>query len=212
MKFFALIDQHKSLHLAENKKVIPKDEFTTFLSAAELIEEIKKDEIKFRQDLEQEAAETNKRNEEAGFQNGLEKWNEQLFSLEKEYKLARDEIANSIVPLAMTAVKRLIGKELKQNPETVVDIVSTALRPVSQHRKITIYVSKHDYDLLEENRPRIREIFEYLESLSITVRDDVAKGGCIIETEAGIINAQLDSQMDALQGAFQTFFDNRESS
>src|SRR3990167_3275851 len=111
MKFFALIDQHKSLYLTENKKVIPKDEFTTFLSAADLIEDIKK------------------QNEEAGFQSGLEKWNEQLVTLEKEHKLARDEIANSIVPLAMTAVKRLIGKELKQNPETVIDIVSTALRP-----------------------------------------------------------------------------------
>lgn len=209
MKFFTLIDEKKSLHLKENQKIIPKDEFSSLLSAAEIIEEIRKDEVQFKQDLEQEAEEIRKKSEEAGFQSGLEKWNEQLIALEKDYQLARDELANSIVPLAMTAVKKIIGKELKQRPDTVIDIVTTALRPVSQHRKIMIYVSKQDYDLIEEHRARLREIFEHLESLSISVREDVAQGGCIIETEAGIINAQLDNQMNALEGAFETFFKNK---
>ena len=110
----------------------------------------------------------------------------------------------------MTAIKKLIGKELSAKPETIIDIVSSALRSVANHKKISIFVNKHDLEIVEGKRAQLREIFEYLESLSITAREDIEEGGCIIETEAGIINAQLDSQLDALEGAFQTFFQNKD--
>lgn len=211
MKFFALIDKNKEVHLAEDRKVIPKDEFTTFLDATQLIEEIKAGEIEFRKRLELEAEQVRQKSEEEGFQSGLEKWSEQLIALEDVFKKKQDEVTASLVPLTMTAIKKLIGKELSVKPDTIVDIVTTALRPVSNHKNISIYVSKHDLDILEEKRPQIREIFEYLESLSISAREDITEGGCIIETESGIINAQLDSQLDALEGAFRTFFQNKDN-
>jgi type III secretion protein L len=58
---------------------------------------------------------------------------------------------------------------------------------------------------LEQEKQEIKKIFEHLQSLSIQERDDVEPGGCIIETEAGIINAQLENQWRALESAFASF-------
>ncbi len=211
MKFFSLLNKEHSVHLAEDKKVIPKDEFTTFLTANELIEEMKREQEEAYAKLQEQGKKLKQKSKEKGFQEGLEKWNDQLALLEKEIHQVREDTANAIVPLALTAVKKIIGRELKNKPETVLDIVATALKPVSQHRKISIYVNKGDLNLLEENRTEIKKIFEHLETLAIAVRDDVAAGGCIIETEAGIINAQLDSQMNALESAFREFFENKKN-
>ena len=52
---------------------------------------------------------------------------------------------------------------------------------------------------------KIKKIFERLENLSIQERDDIEPGGCIIETEAGIINAQLENQWRSLEIAFDEF-------
>ncbi|AGE75514.1 type III secretion system protein [Chlamydia psittaci Mat116] len=38
----------------------------------------------------------------------------------------------------------------------------------------------------------------------IAPKADVTQGGCVIETEAGIVNAQLDVQLAALEKAFST--------
>ncbi|MBI3211529.1 MAG: HrpE/YscL family type III secretion apparatus protein, partial [Simkania negevensis] len=40
---------------------------------------------------------------------------------------------------------------------------------------------------------------------SLEDREDIAPGGCIIETEAGIINASLANQWQALEAAFAAF-------
>ncbi|MFQ5730266.1 MAG: FliH/SctL family protein, partial [Waddliaceae bacterium] len=79
----------------------------------------------------------------------------------------------------------------------------TSLKSVAQHKKITIYVNKKDWEIVERERAKIKGVFENLEALSIRPQDDIAPGGCVIETERGIINAQLENQWMILEGAFQ---------
>ena len=91
------------------------------------------------------------------------------------------------------------------HPDRIVDIVMTSLKPVTQHRKITIYVNRADLEYVESAKPTLKKMFERLENLSIQERADIEPGGCIIETEAGIINAQLENQWRALETAFESF-------
>ena len=56
----------------------------------------------------------------------------------------------------------------------------------------------------------MKSLIEHLESLSIMARPDIQQGGCVIETEAGIINAKLENQLMALEAAFRSFFQNRK--
>ena len=112
---------------------------------------------------------------------------------------------NSLVPLAMAAIKKIIGREIELKSETIADIVATSLKSVSHHRKITVYVHKNDIETLESRRPELKAIFENLQSFNIATRDDIAPGMCIIETEAGIINASWETQLKALESAFHSF-------
>lgn len=110
-----------------------------------------------------------------------------------------------ILPLALKAAKKIVAKELETKPETIVDIVLQALAPALQNHRITIWVSKADKEILETEKTRIKEKLEQVESLSIKERDDVAQGGCVIETESGIINASIDNQWRAIESAFDKY-------
>lgn len=74
-----------------------------------------------------------------------------------------------------------------------------------QNHRITIWVNKADKEALEKEKPALKEKLEQVDSLLIKDRDDVACGGCIIETESGIINASVDNQWRALEAAFERF-------
>lgn len=210
MKFFQLLNKAQIV-TPSDKKVIPSSEFSKLLDATELRQVLEEEREELQNQAKEKMAELDKSGEEKGFQRGLEQWNEQLAQLEKEIHLLRDEMSRTIVPLAMTAVKKLIGRELDEKPQTIVDLVKTSLKSVAQHRKVTIYVNKSDLTLIEEQRNDIKNVFENVESLSITPREDVETGGCIIETEAGIINANLDRQLAALEGAFREFLSGDDS-
>jgi type III secretion protein L len=204
MKFFSLFSKNE-VRIAPGKKAIPAAEFSTLLDGHEILERVKHEAENFRQETAIEAEKIKEQAFQEGFQEGLISLNKHLLSLDRELKQIREEIQKKILPLSLKAARKIIGEELKIHPDRIVEITLTSLKPVTQHRKIIIYVNKADLDMIEANRPKIKQIFEHLDSLSIQERGDIEPGGCIIETEAGIINAQLENQWRALESAFESF-------
>lgn len=203
-KFFSLISGDEVRRTA-GTKVIPAGEFTTMHEASEILKLVERDAFSYRQEVAKEAEKIKEAAFEEGFQEGLTALNKHLFALNAELKQLREEIQQKILPLSLKAARKIMGEELRLHPDRIIDIVLTSLKPVTQHRKVTIYVNKVDLDHLESKKSAIKDIFEHLESLSIQERGDVEPGGCMIETEAGIINAQLENQWRALEAAFESF-------
>lgn len=204
MKFFSLFS-NQEVRIAPGKKVIPSEDFSTLASAGEILDIAEAEAENFKKEVAAEAEIIKERAFQEGFQQGLISLNHHLASVDKELKEIRTEIHKKILPLSLKAVRKIVGEELKLHPDRIVDIILTALKPVTQHRKVIIYVNRADLDLIEQNRSKIKKLFEHLENLSIQERGDIEPGGCIIETEAGIINAQLETQLGALESAFASF-------
>lgn len=204
MKYFSLISG-KEVRPAPGKKTIPAKEFSTLHDAAEILETVKKEAEEFRRSTLAESEKIKEQAFQEGFQEGLVSLNQHLLALDKELKAIREDVQKKILPLSLKAARKIIGDELKLHPDRIVDIILTALKPVTQHKKVTIYVNRLDLPLIEESKGKIKKIFEHLESLSIQERPDIEPGGCMIETEAGIINAQLENQWRALESAFESF-------
>jgi len=204
MKFFSLLFG-KEVRIAPGKKRIPAQEFSIAADASDIIKTVTQEAAVFKKESLLEAEKTKEAAFQEGFQEGLLSLNKHLLALDQELKELRSDVQKKILPLSLKAAQKIIGEELRLHPDRIVDIVLNALKPVTQHKKITIFVNKMDLAELEDKKPKIKKIFEHLDSLSIQERDDIEQGGCIIETEAGIINAQLENQWRALESAFESF-------
>lgn len=204
MKFFSLFSKQE-VHRAPGQKVIPASEFSVLQTAAEILEKVKDDATLFKKETLAEAETIKEAAFQEGFQEGLISLNKHLLALDRELKEIREEVHKKILPLSLKAARKILGEELRIHPDRIVDIILASLKPVTQHRKVTIYVNRADLEHVEANRPKIKKIFEHLENLSIQERDDIEIGGCMIETEAGIINAQLENQWRAMEAAFESF-------
>jgi type III secretion protein L len=203
-KFFSLIEDGE-VHPASNKKIIPQEEFGTLMEASEVLEKARQNAEEYRAQTEAECQELREIAKKEGYQEGLEQLNANIIGLDQEKKRLRHEMNKLILPLALKAAKKIVAKELETKPETIVDIVLQALSPVLQNHQITIWVNKADKDILETEKNRLKEKLEQVQSLSIKERDDVTQGGCIIETESGIINANIDNQWRAIESAFDKY-------
>ena len=209
-KFFSLIKEN-AIHVAPKTKVLPAEEFSTLLSAVEVLDLVQKDVETFKIEELDELEKLKIQAQKEGFESGFQSWAQAITALEEEIKQVRADLGKMIAPVALKAAKKIIGRELELSEDAVVDIVSNSLKAVAQHKRITIYVNRKDLDRLEANRPRLRDIFESLESLSIRERDDIESGGCVIETEGGIINAQLENQWRILERAFESLLKQKKS-
>lgn len=201
-KFFSLI-RNGTFRLAPKTKIIPQAEIEAMLEGHEVLEKVKTDADDYRLQIAKECEALKEQAQKEGFQEGFKQWAAQTALLEQEIIKVRGELEKFLVPVALKAAKKIVGREMELSDEAIVDIVSNTLKSVSQHKKITIYVNKKDLDALERNRSRLKDIFESLEVLSIRERNDIAPGGCIVETEGGIINAQLENQWRILENALE---------
>lgn len=201
-KFFTLI-YGDAVHTAPQKKIIPAEEISVLMDASEVLQRIKEEAEKYREQIATECESIKERARQEGFEEGFKSWSEHVVKLEQTIANVRREMEKSILPVALKAAKKIVGKEIEQSETTVIDIVATSLKAVAQHKKIVIYVNKKELDLFDKHKQRLKDMFEHLESLSIRERDDIDPGGCVIETEGGIINARMENLWRVLEQAFE---------
>jgi len=201
MYTFTLI-RRGEVHTGEGK-IIPKDAASDLVSSIEVLREAKEEAGGILDEARKEAEEIRSRAKSEGFNEGLEMFNEHIKMFEDRLKVLRHEMQKAMLPLVLKSTRKIVGEQLEINPDSVVSIVQESIKSVSNARTVKLFVNKGDVDLLEKEKERLKGSFEMLESFTIEERGDVERGGCIIETERGILNATLENQFRALERAFE---------
>lgn len=202
-RLFSFI-QEGEIHTT-GEKVVRAEDYSTLMEASEILEHTKEETENYKIAVQEECEKLKEQAKKEGFDTGLGRFNEKIMELDKEIKRLRLEMNKLILPLALKAAKKVVARELETHPETIVDIVLQAITPAMQNHKVIIYVNKAEKEVLEAQKPKIKQILDQVESLTIKERDDISPGGCIIETETGIINAQIENQWRALETAFERY-------
>ena len=202
MKYFSLIHPGQISQAQGGAKIIPADEFSELLSGKELLKKIEEDIALYKSEVEKECEIQKELAKQEGFEKGLNEWTQKIKECEEHIKIVRQEIEKLIVPVALKAAKKIVGNEMQLHPDLVIDIIKQSLKSVSQHKRFTIYVNKQDLSIVDENRPKLKEGLESVESLGVAAREDIKQGDAIIETEAGIINVEQEKLWKSLESAF----------
>ena len=201
-KLFTLISG-ETVHLTPAGKFIRAEDYSQAMDAAELMQKVHTEIDAYKEEVAKECEQLKEEAQRQGFEEGFTSWMSKIASLEEQIQQTSKATEKLILPIALQTARKIVGRELEVSQTAIADIVATKLRAVSQHKRVTVFVNPREYEKVDKQRPKLRELFERLETFTIQPRDDVRAGGCIIETEAGIINAQLDNQWDIIEQAFQ---------
>lgn len=115
----------------------------------------------------------------------------------------RAEIEPQYVGLVRVCVEKILGQELKLNPDAVVGIVRNTLRDATQQREINVRVHPADVEILRKNQRRLLDMLARAGSIEIREDQAVRRGGCIVVTEQGTMDASLDRQLAAIEEALK---------
>lgn len=106
--------------------------------------------------------------------------------------------------LAVAIAKKIIGKELTVNPKAISDIVVQAIESADIHSACNIKVNPEDYEFLEPMWDAIPSFQSPDNAWQLISDKRVSRGGCLIEVNGGIVNAQIESQLAEVANAFET--------
>lgn len=116
--------------------------------------------------------------------------------------LCRD-IESQSVKLAFAIAEKIIQHEINFNPEIIIRAVSQSLEAVKEHKTINIRLHPEDAEYLREAGSEIKELIQ--QGKDITLIEDYAmqRGGCLVETNYGIVDASLESRLSVVKEALE---------
>jgi flagellar biosynthesis/type III secretory pathway protein FliH len=105
--------------------------------------------------------------------------------------------------LAVHIAERILGRELKLSPDALTDIIGEALRHAGDPRELVLRVHPDDLAAVERGKPRLVERCRSAHAVVLRADESVGRGGCIIETELGVVDARLSTQLEAIERALR---------
>ncbi|MCE5284790.1 MAG: flagellar assembly protein FliH [Pelosinus sp.] len=108
-----------------------------------------------------------------------------------------------IIDIALGVARKLLAREIEENPAVILPIVKTALEKVHDQEQIVIRVSVDDFELVTEAKSDLQIMTGCEQPLTVLADQTLTCGNCVIDTAYGSVDARIDMQFDAIQKALQ---------
>ncbi len=107
----------------------------------------------------------------------------------------RDDAVREATALAVEVAARVLRAELAARPERVADVVRGAIRRAADRSALVARVSPQDLAACRAAIPGIMEEMGGISRLEVIDDPRVSPGSCLLETNAGDVDATVESQL-----------------
>ncbi|MGE5484292.1 MAG: FliH/SctL family protein [Ignavibacteriales bacterium] len=116
-----------------------------------------------------------------------------------------------IVEIAIAVARKVIKREVSADPEVVVANVREALKNVDREDAAVVRTSPVEVAVIDNVRTRLRKECGGLGEITVQEDPSVEPGGCVVVTDKGIVDARIESQVEAISERLSEVIDQRDS-
>lgn len=191
----------RTLESLDRRVVIKRNVELARQQATEIAARAQKEAERIVAEARREAEELLDSAKRDGYESGLAYWNEMLAAARqsRDDYIARNEPA--LLQLAVRIAEKLIGEELSASPEKIVTVVREALCSVARAKSVVLQLHPADAAVLEEHMSVLRGAAGPKREIEIVSNASLARGDCVIESDIGIIDARLETQLRNMERA-----------
>jgi flagellar assembly protein FliH len=148
---------------------------------------------------------------EEGYRQGLEQASKDIENFKDEltnFMNARSDVFEYIAPdileISVDIAKKIIKKELEADPQVLINTIVDVLKTVSKNEpKITIKVKPQAVQFIKDTIPNITYQYGIEAKISIVADPSIEDGGCVFQTNNGIVDASIDTQLEIIKKALE---------
>ncbi len=109
------------------------------------------------------------------------------------------ELQPHVVRIAVEVARRIVQRELRTDPGMVTRTVRSALEQVAVASTTRVRVNPLDAQVLQTTIREIVPAPDEAAALEIIPDGSIERGGCVVESDRGIVDARLRTQFDEVQ-------------
>ena len=193
-----LLIEKPDYKLASDRRLVKASEVATVRTADEIIAAAEAEAARIREEAKAAFEEEKKRGYEKGLADGKMEIAMQKLDLVDSSVKFMESVEGKMADIVMKALKSCVVEI--GDSEMVVQIVRKTMKAVIRtQRQVTVKVAPEMVDSVKARVDALRAEYPTIETLDV-VEDPRLKGpACILETEAGVADASVDTQLAAIE-------------
>jgi flagellar biosynthesis/type III secretory pathway protein FliH len=151
----------------------------------------------------------------AAYQNEIKthkEWIKSIDSVAKEIKtqyIKETELfQNAVVPVAIMIAEHILAREISKDNSIIIDQTKKAINSLYDDRIIRISVHPDDVAILSNVKSELLADKSKIAGVEITPDSSIKRGGCILHTDAGVIDARIKSQLEKIRDSLTDMSDD----
>jgi len=116
----------------------------------------------------------------------------------KFYENSEEEMIHLVISVART----ILGIEIQENPVLLRTVIRKAVLTLKARENINIRVNPEDMAEAEEFKPELRKDIQSSDNVTFRADPLITRGGCMVETNIGSIDARIETQLEAIRESF----------
>ncbi|VAX31414.1 Flagellar assembly protein FliH [hydrothermal vent metagenome] len=126
------------------------------------------------------------------FQSCLESAEDIIRELSEFRKKMYSKVEREMIEMVISLVKKVIHFELSTREDSIQEMIRLAVQSVLDKETMTIKINPVDKEHAENFRPELQHLFGEIKNIFFETSTSIDRGGCIIETNFGTVDAQMD--------------------
>ena len=188
-------------------KIVSGEKYWAQLTSEEIIEKAKLKADRIMRDAEAES----KVEREKAFKEGVEEAKsqnvEQIINTSAAVVEYLSSLEGKVVDLVCSSLRKILGEMDKS--ELASKVVSNALGIMRNQKQVTLRVNAQDLPRVKDNLHKIMAAYPAMSFLDLVEDPRLSEGGCILESEMGVVDASLNKQLEAIESAMQKSFGSK---
>lgn len=120
-------------------------------------------------------------------------------NLSEEMDWVIHEAEKEIMALCYLIAERIIKHEIEKDDKVILNILHESLEYVANETEITIKLNPDDYNIVKEYKKDITSSLTEIKNLKFEPDEKITRGGCLIETNSGEVDARLETKLEELE-------------
>lgn len=207
MERFFVISREGGFQLPDGPCVLPAEQCAQLVAANALLRRAEEEAAAIREEARLAYEAERIRGYEDGMRDGKMEMAERMLDSMVESVNYLESMEVSSVDLVMSA----LGKLLEEIPERqrVVNMVKKALSYVRNQKKVVLRVCPQDAELVRQSMAEVLRSSPSVGMIDVFPDNRLTAGACVLESELGLIDAGLETQMGNIRRAFSKALSRR---
>jgi flagellar biosynthesis/type III secretory pathway protein FliH len=130
----------------------------------------------------------------------MRRYSDAILEVSKLRPFLYAQVEREVVKLAVEVSKKIIHREINADPDIIQTLVRVALGHVAEKSAVTIHLNPADYNYLLGQRTELSQAEG--RDIALLADKSIERGGCLIQTECGDIDARIEEKFREVEHAF----------